>query len=129
MSGERAHGEQGERIVERLLTYGGWMIIERQVLVHGHRLDLLAKHPDHDETLFEVKVWADPNKVGTDNVKKAMADANDLRLAGETRPYILVLSHELAGLHRDMLHRAMASGQINDVWILTMLPIARPVLP
>lgn len=129
MTGEREHGDEGERIVERLLRYGGWTIIEHHPLTHGHQLDHLAKHPDHDETLFEVKVWADPSKVGTDNVKKAIADAYDLRVAGETRPYVLVLSHELAGLHQMMLSRAMAAGVITDVWVLALVPIARPVLP
>ena len=129
MAGERAHGEEGERIVERLLSYGGWDVIERHPLSHGHHLDLLAKHPDHDETLFEVKVWADPTRVGTDNVKKAIADAYDLRAAGETRPYILVLSHDLSGLHRMMLDRAMAVGVITDVLVLALVPATRPVLP
>jgi hypothetical protein len=129
MSGERDHGKEGERIVERLLRYGGWEIIEHQPVAYGHHLDLLGKHPDHGETLFEVKVWADPSKVGTDNVKKAIADAYDLRAAGEQRPYVLVLSHELVGLHQMMLSRAMGTGVITDVWVLALLPIARPVLP
>jgi hypothetical protein len=129
MTGERAHGNEGEHIVERLLRYRGWTIIEQQPLAHGHRLDLLAKHPDEEETLFEVKVWADPKLVGTDNVKKAIADAYDLRAAGETRPYVLVLSHELAGLHRDMLYRAIRAGAIADVWVLGLNPIARRVMP
>lgn len=129
MSGEKAHGNEGERIVERLLGYGGWDIIERQPLAHGHRLDLLAKHPDEGETLFEVKVWTDPAKVGTDNVKKAIADAYDLRSAGEERPYVLVLSHELAGLYMTMIYRAIRAGAITDVWVLGFTPIARRVLP
>jgi hypothetical protein len=128
MVGERDHGKEGERIVERLLRYGGWEIIETQPIAHGHHLDLLGKHPDHDETLFEVKVWADPKVVGTDNVKKAIADAYDLRAAGEQRPYVLVLSHELAGLHQMMLSRAMAADVITDVWVLALVPMTRPVL-
>ena len=129
MTGEKAHGIDGEHIVERLLIYGGWDIIERQSVAHGHTLDLAAKHPDHDETLFEVKVWRDPTKVGTDNVKKAIGDAYDLQAAGETRPYVLVLSHELAGLHALMLNRAMAAGAIADVWVLALVPVVRTVLP
>jgi len=123
VSGEKAHGTEGEQIVERLLRYERWTIIEHQTLAHGHRLDLLAKHPDHGEALFEVKVWADPRKVGTDNVKKAIADAYDLRAAGETRPYILVLSHDtLGGLHREMLRRAIAAGAITEIRVLGFLP-------
>lgn len=129
MTGERAHGDEGERIVERLLRYGGWDIIERHPPAHGHTLDLLAKHPEEEETLFEVKVWANPNRVGTDNVKKAIADAYDLRAAGETRPYVLVLSHELAGLHMAMLYRAIRAGAITDVWVLGLVPIAKKVFP
>lgn len=128
MTGEHAHGEEGERIVERLLSYSGWTLIERHPMVHGHTLDLLAKHPDHEETLFEVKVWTSARS-GKDNVKKAIADADDLRRAGETRPYVLVLSHELAGLHQMMLSRAMAAGVITEVLILTLMPMTRSVLP
>jgi Holliday junction resolvase-like predicted endonuclease len=123
VSGEKVHGTEGERIVERLLRYAGWEILERQVLVHGHRIDLLAIHVDHGETLFEVKVWSDPRAVGTDNVKKAIADAYDLWTAGETRPYVLVLSHELAGLHRAMFDRAIAVGAIAEVWVGTLMPV------
>lgn len=123
MSGEKAHGTVGERLVEKLLEYEGWTIIERQSHVHGHILDLLAKHPAHEETLFEVKVWADPRRVGTDNVKKAIADAYDLQAAGETRPYVLVLSHDtLGGLHRGMLSRAINAGAISSVRVIGFVP-------
>lgn len=128
MSGEKAHGNEGERIVKGLLEYGGWTIIEQQPMAYGHRLDMLGKHPDHEETLFEVKVWANPKNVGTDNVKKAIGDAYDLKIAGETRPYVLVLSHELAGLHQVMLNRAINAGAISDVWVVALVPITRPVL-
>lgn len=129
MSGEKAHGTEGEQIVERLLRYENWTIVERHPLAFGHQLDLLAKHPDHGEALFEVKVWADPRKVGTDNVKKAIADAYDLRAAGETRPYVLVLSHDTLGwLHREMLRRAVASGVITEIRVLGFLPSTIEVL-
>jgi hypothetical protein len=120
MSGEKAHGNEGERIVDRLLRYERWGIIERQSRIFGHTLDMLAEHPLHGEALIEVKVWADPKTVGTDNVKKAIADAYDLRAAGETRPYILVLSHELPGLLKDMLQRAVDVGAITEVRVLAL---------
>jgi hypothetical protein len=123
VTGEKAHGNEGERIVERLLRYERWDILERQPLVHGHRIDLLIWRPDHGEVLVEVKVWADPRKVGTDNVKKAIGDAYDLRSAGEERPYILVLSHELTGLLGDMLERAVKFGAIDEVRVLTLQPV------
>lgn len=125
MTGERDHGTEGERIVERLLGYEGWTIIERQPMAGGHRLDLLGKHPDREETLFEVKVWADPTKVGTDNVKKAIADAYDLRALGETRPYVLVLSHDLGNLYGDMLRRAVVQGAIAEVRVLALIPFGQ----
>lgn len=120
MTGEKAHGNEGERIVDRLLRYERWDIVERQSRVYGHTLDMLAEHPLHGEALIEVKVWADPKTVGTDNVKKAIADAYDLRAAGEVRPYILVLSHELPGLLKDMLQRAVDVGAITEVRVLAL---------
>lgn len=123
MSGEKAHGNEGERIVDRLLRYEGWEILERQSRIHGHHLDMLAGHPEHGEALIEVKVWADPKTVGTDNVKKAIADAYDLRAAGEERPYVLVLSHELPGLLRDMLQRAVDVGAITEVRVLALTSV------
>lgn len=118
-------GRQGEKVVEQLIRYEGGVIVERQALVHGHALDFLVKHPRYGESLWEVKVWADPKKVGTDTVKKALADAYDLRAAGETRPYILVLSHQLVGLYRDMIVRAVEAGAISDVRVLGFLPLAQ----
>lgn len=120
MTGEKAHGTEGERIVERLLRYERWDIVERQPLVHGHKVDLLVSRPDHGEVLVEVKVWADPKVVGTDNVKKAIGDAYDLRVAGEDRPYVLVLSHELTGLLGEMLERAVKFGAITEVRVLAL---------
>jgi hypothetical protein len=116
-----SHGRQGEAIVEQLLRYEGHEIIERQPLVHGHRLDLRTKHPQFGEALYEVKVWVDPRKVGTDNVKKAIGVAYDLWAAGETTPYILVLSHHLTGLYRDMLLRAVHQKVIHEVRVLGFL--------
>lgn len=119
----RANGKAGEQAAEQLLVYEGWEIIERQAPVHGHTLDLRAKHPAHGEALFEVKVWATAS--GTDNAKKAIADAYDLRAAGETTPYILILSKDLTGLLGDMLRRAIREGVIADVRILGFLPFDR----
>jgi hypothetical protein len=116
----RSNGQEGERIVEGLLRYEGWEIIERQVLVYGHLLDFRAKHPRRGEALIEVKVWGAGG--GKDTVKKAIGDAYDLREAGETTPYVLVLSHELLGLHGAMLGRAIRAGVIHEVRILGFRP-------
>lgn len=116
----RRNGNQGEAIVEGLLVYEGWDIIERQAVVHGHRIDFRAKHFALGEALIEVKVWAAQG--GTDTVKKAIGDAYDLREAGETTPYVLVLSHQLAGLHRDMLARAVRAGAIQTVRVVGFIP-------
>jgi DNA repair MmcB-like protein len=119
VTGERQAGDRGERAVALLLEYEGWSILEYHPFAHGHRLDLLAKDPDGTEWLIEVKVWVNPRKVGTDNVKKAIGDAWDLRAAGETRPYLLALSHsEIGPLHIDMISRALALGAINAVRVL-----------
>jgi hypothetical protein len=110
-------GVEGEAIVAGLLRYEGWEILDRQVLAAGgHVVDFLAKHPAGPEALVEVKVWA--KRGGTDTVKKAIADAYDLREAGEARPYVLVLSHEMTGLLADMLRRAVAAGVIARVRVL-----------
>lgn len=119
MVGSRDNGAEGERVVEALLGYEGWEIAERQALVHGHRLDFRAKHPHRGEALIEVKVWGAGG--GKDTVKKAIADAYDLQQAGETIPYILMLSHELTGLHGVMLSRAVRAGAIAEVRILGFL--------
>lgn len=116
----RGNGQEGERIVEGLLRYEGWDILERQVLVHGHLLDFRAKHSQRGEALIEVKVWGAGG--GKDTVKKAIGDAYDLREAGETTPYVLVLSHELLGLHGAMLSRAIRAGVISEVRILGFRP-------
>lgn len=116
----RSSGQEGERIVEGLLGYEGWTILERQVLVHGHLLDFLAKHPQRNEALIEVKVWSAGG--GKDTVKKAIGDAYDLKEAGCTTPYILVLSHNLLGLHGAMLSRAIRAGVIAEVRILGFRP-------
>jgi hypothetical protein len=113
----RSSGTAGENTVAQLLAYEGWTI-ERQVIVGDHRIDMVGVHPEHPETLFEVKVWADPTRVGTDTVKKAIADAYDLREAGEERPYVLVLSHHLSQTYRNMLARALKAGAISEVRII-----------
>lgn len=129
MTVARRNGQQGESIVAALLQYEGWEIIERQAPVHGHRLDFRAKHLDHGEALFEVKVWG--ARGGKDTVKKALSDAYDLRECGETTPYILVLSHHLTGEYRDQILRAVKAGVIREVRVLGFLPLAQalPALP
>lgn len=124
MTNSRQNGKVGEATVEGLLIYEGWEIIDRQALVHGHLIDLRAKHPKYGEALFEVKVWGAGG--GQDTAKKAIADAYDLQRAGETTPYILVLSHQLSGLLRDMLWRALQAGAINQVRVIGFLPFEVP---
>jgi hypothetical protein len=120
----RRNGDDGERSAESLLRYEGWEIIERHALVHGHRVDFRAKHPLRGEALFEVKVWGAGG--GQDTVKKAIGDAWDLLAAGETTPYILVLSHHLTGLHGDMLARAVVGGAIHEVRVMGFLALEAP---
>ena len=124
MSGERAHGALGETMAEAVLGYMGWTVTEVHPLgAGGHVLDRAAKAPDGTEWLVEVKVWRDVHKVGTDTVKKAIGVAWDLRAAGEKRPLLLVLSHQLAGLYGDMLARALAEGVIAEVRVLSLVPL------
>ena len=124
MNTPRANGALGERSTRQLLLYGGWTITEEQPLAAGgHRLDFAAKDPNGVEWLVEVKVWQDIKKVGTDNIKKAIGVAYDMRAAGETRPLLLVLSHELAGLHAEMLRRALHEGVITEIKVLALVPL------
>lgn len=116
----RQNGKAGEAIVEGLLIYEGWEIIERQALVHGHLIDLRAKHQRHGEALFEVKVWGADG--GKDTAKKAIADAYDLQATGEQTPYILVLSHQLYGLLQGMVTRAVVAGAIRECRVVGFLP-------
>jgi hypothetical protein len=113
----KANGNAGEAAVAAVLGYSGWEIVQRQYLTHGHRLDFLVRSPARGEALVEVKVWA--TKSGRDTVKKAIADAYDLRLAGEVRPVILILSEHMSGLHDAMLRRCIAFGAIAEVLILS----------
>lgn len=128
MSNSQDNGKKGEAAAEALLIYEGWEIIDRQVPVHGHKVDLLAKHPIHGEVLFEVKVWATKTS-GVDTVLKAIAVADDLRSCREQRPYILILSRELTGLYRDMLDRALARGALYEYRILGFPVVRRPGEP
>jgi hypothetical protein len=110
-----AGGKRGEDTARVLLGYRGWMIVEVQPLSKaGHRFDVAAQDPDGVEWLVEVKVWENPTS-GTDTVKKAIADADDSRRAGEPRPILVILSKELGGLHGEMLRRATEAGVINRV--------------
>jgi hypothetical protein len=117
----RSSGAAGEATTAQLLAYEGWTL-ERQVTIGDHRVDMVGTHADHPETIFEVKVWADPTRVGTDTVKKAIADAYDLQAAGEERPYVLVLSHHLSQTYRNMLARALKAGAISEIRVLGFLP-------
>lgn len=119
----KKNGTAGEAAAEALLVYEGWTIIARQVPVHGHIVDIVAKHPDLGESLFEVKVWA--TKSGRDSAKKAIGVAWDLLACGESRPYVVILSHELTGILGDMLDRALNGGAIHEVRILGFLPYHR----
>lgn len=127
MSNSRDNGQAGERAAEALLVYEGWEIIDRQVPVHGHVVDILAKHPKLGEALFEVKVWA--TNSGRDNAKKAVGVAWDLKACGEPRPYILILSHELTGILGDMLDRALTGGALHQYRILGFPVVRRPGEP
>jgi len=124
MSAPKAAGVKGEEVAEWALVRRGWKVTGRQVpLAGGHRADLTAVHPQtsDEEWAIEIKVWgAEPS--GRDTVKKAIADAYDLAQAGETRPYMLVLSHPMTGLLAQMITRARRAGVINDVQIIGAQP-------
>jgi hypothetical protein len=119
MTRPRASGDEGEQIAEFVMKREGWQILGRQVdAAGGHRLDMLAVHPVYgDEWLVEVKTWGTARS-GRDTVKKAIADAYDMRVAGETRPVVLWLSHHLDGLLGDMLRRARQQGVFAEVRVL-----------
>jgi hypothetical protein len=119
MTRPRASGDEGEQIAEFVMKREGWQIIDHQVkAAGGHRLDMLALHPVFaDEWLIEVKTWS-AARSGRDTVKKAIADAYDMREAGEPRPLMLWLSHHLDGLLGEMLRRARRAGVFGEVRIL-----------
>lgn len=120
MNRPQPSGATGEVVAEWSLVRRGWQITGRQVTTpSGHRSDFTAIHPEtgEEEWLVEVKVWG-AEKSGKDTVKKAIADAYDLAQAGETRPFLLVLSHPLTGLHGAMITRARRAGVINDVIVI-----------
>jgi hypothetical protein len=117
MTGEQAAGAAGEEAARRQLRYCGCKILKEHPVVHGHTLDLLVWHPEHGDSLVEVKIWHPENPSGKDTVKKAIADAYDLRHCGETRAYLLVISHRLTGLLGDMLDRAVDAGAITAVLV------------
>jgi hypothetical protein len=120
MSRPKPAGVKGEEIAEWALERRGWKITGRQVpLPGGHHCDFTAVHlaTSDEEWLIEVKVWGVAPS-GRDTVKKAIADAYDLAQLGETRPFMLVLSHPMTGLLAGMITRARRAGVINDVQII-----------
>jgi hypothetical protein len=122
MTAANEAGPQGEALAEALLAYAGWETVEHHPVVLGHRLDRRVKHRVYGEALVEVKVWG-VRPSGKDTVKKAIADAYDLQRQGCEIPYILVLSHDLTGLHHDMLERAVAAHAISQVLVLALVPL------
>jgi hypothetical protein len=114
----RAAGIEGETVANWMLPREGFRVIDRQVDVDGHRLDFAAIHVATGiEWLVEVKTWGvEPS--GKDTVKKAIADAYDLRQCGESRPIMLVLSHYVGGLLGRMLRRAIQAGAINEIRVI-----------
>lgn len=121
------YGTEGERVVEGLLHFDGWVIMKRQPTMYGHRLDFRAIHADLGEMLIEVKVWGAGG--GKDTVKKAIADAYDLKAAGCTIPYMLILSEQLYGLNAAMIQRALDSRVIHEVRIIGFKPWPRYHVP
>jgi hypothetical protein len=120
MSRPKPSGNQGEQVARWCLERRGWKITGSQVIVgSGHRVDFTAIHPDtgEEEWIVDVKVWGlEPS--GRDTIKKSIADAYDLAQAGETRPFLLVISHPLTGLYGQMIARARRAGVINDVQLI-----------
>lgn len=119
MTRPKPSGSRGEEVAGWILERSGWEIVDHQVkAAGGHVLDMLAVHPvTHELWLVEVKAWGRAPS-GKDTVKKAIGDAYDLQQAGEQRPLLLVISHQLTGLLADMLTRARRAGAINEVRIL-----------
>lgn len=131
MSTSSRAGATGETVAIWALERRGWKITGRQVpAAGGHRCDISLVHmaTSDEEWLAEVKVWgAAPS--GRDTVKKAIADAYDLAQAGETRPFMLVLSHPMTGVLGQMITRARRAGVINDVQIIGASKVDGDVLP
>jgi hypothetical protein len=119
MTRPKASGDEGEKIAEFVMKREGWEITGRQVkAAGGHRLDMSAIHPiAREEWLVEVKTWG-VLRSGKDTVKKAIADAYDMKEAGEARPVVLWLSHHLDGMLGDMLRRARAAGVFAEIRVL-----------
>lgn len=112
-------GARGEITAADVFERAGWKLLVRHPQAYGHTLDWLAADPDGVECLVEVKSWGS-EPTGKDSVKKALADARDLKLAGETRPYVLVLTHVLGGLHGEMLRRARDAGDVDRVLVVLL---------
>lgn len=117
MTSSKRSGIAGEDIAKQALTREGWDIVADQVDIDGHLIDFIGIHPvTNEEWLIEVKSWGPSS--GRDTVKKAIADAYDFQQLGQSRPYMLVLSHFLPGLLGDMLRRARKAGAIHDIRVL-----------
>lgn len=120
MTASKQAGVDGEHVGEWVLIREGWKIVDRQFkAAGGHVLDFLAVHPVFlEHWLVEMKTWGD-GPSGRDTVKKAIADAYDLRELGEPRPLLLLMSHRLDGLLGDMLSRARRAGAINEIRVIS----------
>lgn len=117
MGTAKVNGNVGHATAATLLGYQGWALEWEYRHPEGHRIDLRGTHALHPETLFEVKAWGAGG--GTDTVRKAIAVAYDLLELGETRPYVLVLSHPIGGLYGRMIGRAEVAGALT-VRVMTL---------
>jgi hypothetical protein len=104
----RRSGDLGEALAIAMLEQRGWKLIERQVRIHGHRIDALMLDPNGTEVLVQVKSWQ--GDTGRDTAKKDIADAWHLRYCGEQRPIVLVLTEPLRGVLRRMVVDAIDAG-------------------
>jgi hypothetical protein len=112
-------GRRGDATVTDVLDRHGWKLLDSQVEAFGVHVDRLMADPEGVDSLVEIKSWGyEPS--GKDTIKKAIADAYYLQGRGETRPYVLVLTHAPTGLHLEMVHQAVRDGAIAQAFIVEL---------
>lgn len=112
-------GRDFEHIAERLLQAEGWTINERNVLIAGIRIDLVATDPLGERWTVECKgSWegSRPGSKRTDTVKKAIGDAWYLSRQPVPLPHLLLTSHlPERGVAHLLLSEARRAGLFREI--------------
>lgn len=116
-------GRNFEDVVESVLTFFGWRIVDRHAVVFGVEVDIIADDPNGIEWWIECKGshrGARPGARRGDTVKKAVGVAWYLSTCTPRCPYMLVTSHlpEPETVAGRLLEQAQRAGLFDAVKVI-----------